>query len=158
MTAIERAAGDFPGDIELFSRLRLTVDSALAHPAATISHAQLRVRGTAAGLAPDGDGFFAVSSNFVELDGIDVWINGVHLDSHAEMSGPSRTRTTRSSAAYHEICGYLRDRTGLHGSARIVSFRFRFVSWRRSSIDLLVRSSIMGAILGIDATDRGMSP
>lgn len=55
-----------------------------------------------------------------------------------------KTRTTRSFAAYHEICGHLRTHKDVHDSTR-----------PRFDVDLLVRWSIMGAIQGIRCDGQG---
>lgn len=45
--------------------------------------AQLTICGTQARRAPDGHRFLEGSANFVEQNGIDDWVGGVHLDSKA---------------------------------------------------------------------------
>jgi hypothetical protein len=72
---------DCVGDDWLFWRLRHLADPTPPHPAVTLSGERITIRGTEARLTPAGERFLNAESNFVELNGIDDWVAGVHLDS-----------------------------------------------------------------------------
>ncbi len=69
------------GDNWLFWRLRGLADPTLPHPAVALTGEQTTIRGTEAHLTPDGEHFLKAELNFVELNGIEDWMGGVHLDS-----------------------------------------------------------------------------
>ena len=64
-----------------FLRLRRLADPALPRPAVTLSGERTSICGTEVRLTSDGEQFLMGQSNFVELNGIDDWVCGVHLDS-----------------------------------------------------------------------------
>jgi len=72
---------DLVGDAYLFSRLRRLGDPSLAHPALVLSGTITELRGTEARLIETGRDSLAGKANFVDLNGIDDWVGGVHLDS-----------------------------------------------------------------------------
>jgi hypothetical protein len=76
---------DLVSDEYLFSRLRLLSGSALAHPLLTMSGDPRDMRNCEVALTDAGESVLAAQANAVELNGIDDWILGVHLDSK---SGP----------------------------------------------------------------------
>jgi hypothetical protein len=47
----------------------------------TLTGERTTIRGTEARLTPDGERFLEVELNFVELNGLNDWVGGVHLDS-----------------------------------------------------------------------------
>jgi hypothetical protein len=69
------------GDNWLFWRLRGLADPTLPHPAVVLTGERTTIRGTEAHLTPEGEQFLKGELNFVELNGIDDWVGGVHLDS-----------------------------------------------------------------------------
>ncbi len=69
------------GDNWLFWRLRRLADSRLPHPAVVLTGERTTMRGTEARLTPEGERFLKAELNFVELNGIEDWVGGVHLDS-----------------------------------------------------------------------------
>jgi hypothetical protein len=71
------------GDNWLFWRLRRLADPTLPHPAVALTGERISIRGTEAHLTQDGERFLKAASNFVEMNGIDDWACGVHLDSRA---------------------------------------------------------------------------
>ncbi len=73
--------GDRAGDVFLLWRLRRLADPALRHPAVTISGAQGSIAGFEVHLTGAGERITRGELNFVELNGIDDWVGGVHLDS-----------------------------------------------------------------------------
>ncbi len=83
MAASNRVNGDGVGDNWLFARLRGLADPACPHPAVILTGARVTIRLTRARLTPDGHRFLEGSANFVEQNGIDDWVGGVHLDSKA---------------------------------------------------------------------------
>lgn len=76
--------GDLVGDLYLFSRLGRLADSELAHPLVTISGNPYSIRNCEVALTEAGESVLARRANAVELNGIDDWILGVHLDSRQE--------------------------------------------------------------------------
>jgi hypothetical protein len=76
---------DLVGDAYLFSRLRRLAGPGLAHPLVTMSGDPLEMRNCEVALTDVGESVLAAKANAVELNGIDDWILGVHLDSK---SGP----------------------------------------------------------------------
>jgi hypothetical protein len=71
------------GDNWLFWRLRGLADPKLPLPAVALSGERTTIRGTEAHLTPEGERFLKAEFNFVELNGIEDWVGGVHLDSRA---------------------------------------------------------------------------
>jgi Domain of unknown function (DUF1835) len=72
---------DWVGDAYLFARLRRLADLALLHPFLSLTGSTLSVRGSEVTLTEAGAGALAGEANFVNLNGIDDWIGGVHLES-----------------------------------------------------------------------------
>jgi hypothetical protein len=72
---------DMVGDGFLFSRLLRLGGAELAHPLVTISGDSTTMRGCEVVLTDAGQSVLAGHANAVELNGIDDWILGVHLDS-----------------------------------------------------------------------------
>ncbi len=70
-----------PGDNWLFWRLRRLGDPSLPHPALELSGEQTRLGDTEVRLTAVGEQMLRSEANFVELNGIDDWVGGVHLDS-----------------------------------------------------------------------------
>ncbi len=73
--------GDRDGDVLLLWRLRRLANPALRHPAVTISGGQGLIAGAEVHLTDAGERIARCELNFVELNGIDEWVGGVHLDS-----------------------------------------------------------------------------
>jgi hypothetical protein len=69
------------GDPYLFSRLRGLASSDLAHPLVTMYGDPYDIRNCEVALTEAGESVLAGRANAVELNGIDDWILGVHLDS-----------------------------------------------------------------------------
>lgn len=72
---------DLVGDPYLFSRLRRLASTDLAHPLVTTSGDPYDMRNCEVVLTDAGESVLAAEANAVELNGIDDWILGVHLDS-----------------------------------------------------------------------------
>jgi len=72
---------DWVGDAYLFARLRRLADSALPHPFLSLTGATLSIRGSETTLTAIGAKALAGEVNFVDLNDIDDWIGGVHLES-----------------------------------------------------------------------------
>jgi hypothetical protein len=72
---------DVTGDVYLFGRLRELADRQLVEPAVVIEGDLSSYRGCDARLTTAGEAFLEAQSNFVEVNGIDEWVAGVHLDS-----------------------------------------------------------------------------
>jgi hypothetical protein len=72
---------DLVGDPYLFSRLRGLASSDLAHPLVTMSGDPYDMRNCEVVLTDAGESVLAAEANAVDLNGIDDWILGVHLDS-----------------------------------------------------------------------------
>lgn len=81
MTDVYRNEDDFVGDNWLFRRLRRLADPTLPHPAVTLTGERTAICGIEVHLTAAGEQFLNGESNFVELNGIDDWVCGVHLDS-----------------------------------------------------------------------------
>ena len=96
--------GDRAGDLVLWWRLRRLADPALPYRAVTMTGAKTTIRGTEVHLTEIGEQVARGELNFVELNGIDDWVGGVHLD--------SRTghlwflAMARSYAASRSGCGF----------------------------------------------------
>jgi hypothetical protein len=69
------------GDNWLFWRLQRLANPTLPHPAVTLTGEGSTIAGTEARLTADGERFLAAELNFVELNGLNDWVGGVHLDS-----------------------------------------------------------------------------
>ncbi|HEY5754275.1 MAG TPA: DUF1835 domain-containing protein [Steroidobacter sp.] len=80
-TLAENFDADMVGDAYLFSRLLQLGDSALAHPLVKISGNPTTMRDCEVSLSEAGESVLAGRANAVELNGIDDWVLGVHLDS-----------------------------------------------------------------------------
>ncbi|HEY7681403.1 MAG TPA: DUF1835 domain-containing protein [Gemmatimonadales bacterium] len=85
------------GDGYLLGRLRSLADRRLPHPALVLAGDVESARDQGVEVTASGTAVLAGRSNFVELNGIDEWIGGVHLDSRAGdiwfRSGAELTRT-----------------------------------------------------------------
>lgn len=73
--------GEYVGDRWLYWRLQRLANRNLPHPAVTMAGLQTVMRGTEVCLTEIGERIAAGEANFVELNGIDDWVGGVHLDS-----------------------------------------------------------------------------
>ena len=69
------------GDLYLLARLRDLADPHLPHPALDLTGDPRSIRGCAVGVTAAGEDMLAGRRNFVELNGVDDWVGGVHLDS-----------------------------------------------------------------------------
>lgn len=72
---------DWPGDIYLFERLKRLGDHRLSHPLVTIFGTGASMRHTEVVITETGQGVLEGEANFVDLNGIDDWVGGVHLSS-----------------------------------------------------------------------------
>jgi hypothetical protein len=72
---------DLIGDGVLFARLRNLASSDLPHPLVTLSGDPYDMRNCQVALTDTGESVLAGHANAVELNGINDWILGVHLDS-----------------------------------------------------------------------------
>ena len=72
---------DLVGDGVLFARLRQLASSDLAHPLVTLSGDPYDIHNCQIALTDAGESVLAARANAVELNGIDDWVLGVHLDS-----------------------------------------------------------------------------
>ena len=72
---------DWMDDSYLFRRLQRLADPALPHPVLELSGEGASMRGTDVRLTERGLDVLAGRGNFVEWNGIDDWVGGVHLDS-----------------------------------------------------------------------------
>jgi hypothetical protein len=80
-TLAENFDADMVGDAYLFSRLLQLGNSALAHPLVKISGNPTTMRNCEVSLSEAGERVLAGHANAVELNGINDWVLGVHLDS-----------------------------------------------------------------------------
>jgi hypothetical protein len=71
------------GDVWLFNRILRLGDPALAEPAIEIGGSRKEYRNTTVNLTPFGARVLAGEANFVDRNGIDDWVAGVHLQSEA---------------------------------------------------------------------------
>jgi hypothetical protein len=71
------------GDIYLLARLRGLADPALPHPALSLAGDSFSIRGCEVRVSAAGEDVLAGRKNFVEVNGVDDWVGGVHLDSRA---------------------------------------------------------------------------
>jgi hypothetical protein len=76
-------AGDSIHDRWLFWRMLRLGDSSLPHPALTLAGGQTILGDTEVHLTEVGEQLLRSEANFIELNGIDEWVGGVHLDSRA---------------------------------------------------------------------------
>jgi hypothetical protein len=76
-------APDAVGDQWLFSRMLRLGDPSLSEPALDISGSQVEYRDTEVRLTPFGQRVIEGTANFVDANGIDDWVAGVHLQSDA---------------------------------------------------------------------------
>ena len=74
---------DLMGDHNLFARLRQLASPDLACPLVTLSGDPYDMRKCQVALTDAGEAVLAARANAVELNGIDDWILGVHLDSES---------------------------------------------------------------------------
>jgi hypothetical protein len=74
---------DLVGDAYLLSRVRRLAATQLAHPLLTLSGEGEHMWSGEVDLTPAGEDVLAGRANAVELNGIDDWVLGVHLDSKA---------------------------------------------------------------------------
>jgi hypothetical protein len=81
MKALFLNENEWVGDNWLFWRLQRLADPALPHRTVTLTGQWATRRGIEARLTPEGEQFLKAQLNFVELNGIDDWVGGVHLDS-----------------------------------------------------------------------------
>ena len=72
---------DLPGDVILFSRLHNLASPHVPHPLVTLSGDIYDVQKCQVALTPTGESVLAGQANAVDLNGIDDWVLGVHLDS-----------------------------------------------------------------------------
>ena len=72
---------DGVGDLYLFARMRQLADRQLVEPALVMEGDMSSYRGCEVQLAAAGEAFQEGRRNFVEVNGIDEWVAGVHLDS-----------------------------------------------------------------------------
>jgi len=78
----ERVEGfDWASDHYLFTRVRRLADPSLLRPALTLSGRKVSIGRTEVALTETGRDVLAGRANFVELNGIDDWVGGVHLQS-----------------------------------------------------------------------------
>lgn len=70
---------DIVGDVYLFSRLRLLADRQLVQPAVSMEGDVSSYRGCEVRLTSAGEAFLEGRKNFVEANGIDEWVAGLHL-------------------------------------------------------------------------------
>jgi Domain of unknown function (DUF1835) len=85
-TLINSYETDYPdsvGDVYLFGRLRQLADRRLAQPAVVMEGDLSSYRGCEVRLTAAGEAFLEGSKNFAEVNGVDEWVAGVHLDSRA---------------------------------------------------------------------------
>jgi len=73
------------GDVYLLARIRRLADPHLPHPALELAGDPRSIRGCEVKVTSTGEEMLAGRRNFIELNGIDDWVGGVHLDSRAEM-------------------------------------------------------------------------
>jgi len=72
---------DAPGDLYLFSRMRQMADRQLVEPALVMEGNMSSYSGCEVRITAAGEAFLEGRKNFVEVNGIDEWVAGVHLDS-----------------------------------------------------------------------------
>jgi len=79
--ALHKNYPDVVGDLYLFGRMRQLADRQLVQPAVVMEGDMSSYRGCDVRLTAAGEAFLEGRKNFVEVNGIDDWIAGVHLDS-----------------------------------------------------------------------------
>lgn len=72
---------DWVGDAYLFARLRRMADRSLPQPLLSITGDGINLRGTEVQITKIGMAVLSGEANFVNLNGIDDWVGGTHLDS-----------------------------------------------------------------------------
>jgi hypothetical protein len=82
-TLVDHLDADMVGDGYLLSRLRRLADPALPHPLVELVGDATVIRGCEVALTEAGKAVLAGRANAVEMNGIDDWVLGVHLDSAA---------------------------------------------------------------------------
>ena len=83
-TLTDSYATDYPdniSDVYLFGRLRQLADRYLVQPSLVMEGNLSSYGGCEVRLTPAGEAFLEGSKNFVEVNGIDEWVAGIHLDS-----------------------------------------------------------------------------
>ena len=75
---------DWVGDAYLFARLRRMADGSLRQPLLSLTGNPANLRGTELHITEVGMRVLAGEANFVDLNGIDDWVAGTHLDSSTE--------------------------------------------------------------------------
>lgn len=76
-----RQTPDWPGDVYLFERLKRLGDRRLSHPLIKIIGTGASMRHTEVVITATGCSVLEGEASFVELNGIDDWVGGVHLSS-----------------------------------------------------------------------------
>lgn len=79
MGKMDEQSLDFVGDIYLFDALKKLGDEKLPHPALMLTGDLSNLRETEVRLTDMGKQFMAGTANFVQLNGLDYWVGGVHL-------------------------------------------------------------------------------
>jgi hypothetical protein len=69
------------GDVYLLARLRGLADAHIPHPLLDLTGDLRSLGGCAVRVTAAGEDVLAGRNNFVELNGVDDWVGGVHLDS-----------------------------------------------------------------------------
>src|SRR5437870_4670303 len=82
------------GDLYLLARLRGLADSHLPHPALELTGDLSCIRGCEVRVTVTGEDVLSGRRNFVELNGVDDWVGGVHLDSGTGPCGPAAARNS----------------------------------------------------------------
>jgi hypothetical protein len=72
---------DSVGDVYLFARLQRLADPRLPHPLVVLEGSGTAIRNTEARLTDVGHAVLRGEANAVQLNGIDDWVAGVHLES-----------------------------------------------------------------------------
>jgi hypothetical protein len=73
---------DWPGDLYLFERLKRLGDDRRANPLVALVGDPSAMRFMKASITETGRRVLAAEANFVELNGVDEWVGGVHLSSN----------------------------------------------------------------------------
>ena len=79
--ASRQESPDWVGDGYLLRRLRRLADPLLPNPLIILTGNTVELRGTEVRLTSHGEQVLAGRANFVDLNGIDDWVGGTHLDS-----------------------------------------------------------------------------
>jgi uncharacterized protein DUF1835 len=74
---------DRPGDLYLYSRLQRLGGLEITHPLVSFDEPKRSMRDTTVAVTDVGHAVLSGEANAVELNGIDDWVAGVHLDSNA---------------------------------------------------------------------------